>query len=307
LIVRIAFVLFLTFFAITKISNDPQVTIPIKNITLAFGGDIMLDRGVKNSVYKNFGGDYSQLFVKVEDKLSSYDLLFANLEGPVSDKGENVGSIYSFRMEPRVVPVLKKAGFDVFSVANNHIFNYGQVAFEDTLRLLPASGIKYVGGGFSPTEAYSPALFRVSGVKIAILGFSEFPAPDIASISEDGVRNAVMKADLDNDFVIVSFHFGEEYKDLPNEYQMKYAKLAVDSGASLVVGHHPHVVETLEKYKNSYIMYSLGNFVFDQYFSEATMSGGLLEVEINPKTKKIEKVELKKVSLNKLFQIESIE
>lgn len=270
--------------------------IPAKNITLAFVGDIMLDRGVRSSVYKNFNGDYSEIFSKVQNRLSVYDFLFGNLEGPVSDKGTDGGNIYSFRMEPKIVSVLKQAGFDVVSVANNHIFNWGQEAFDDTLQLLLKGGIKPAG------QAY----FNVEGTKIAVLAFSEFSAPGIVTISDEAIREAIFKAELDNDFIIISYHFGEEYQKLPNDYQIKYAHLAVDYGADLVIGHHPHVVQTLEKYKEAYIIYSLGNFVFDQYFSADTMSGGLLEVLVNTKTKKIEKAELKKVTLNQKFQIEDV-
>jgi poly-gamma-glutamate synthesis protein (capsule biosynthesis protein) len=137
-------------------------------------------------------------------------------------------------------------------------------------------------------------------------GCSNFNISGIAVISDKNIINSVKKARLDSDIVIASFHFGEEYQKLPNVYQERYAKLAVDSGADLIIGHHPHVVETLEKYRDSYIIYSLGNFIFDQYFSPDTMSGGLLEVKVNTRTKKIENVALKKVSLNKWFQLDSI-
>lgn len=275
----------------------------------------MLDRGVKNSVYKNFTGDYSQLFIKVKSQLQNYDLLFGNLEGPVSDQGKNQGGIYSFRMEPRVVPILKDNGFDVLSVANNHVFNWGQVAFTDTLQSLTEEGLTYVGGGFDGPEAYSAQLISLSGLKIAFLGFSEFgvggvgpisASPGIATISEQYIKNSVAEARVKSDLVIVSFHFGEEYQKLPNDYQKKYAELAIDSGADLIIGHHPHVVETLEQYRNAYIIYSLGNFIFDQYFSLETMSGGLLEVEIDPNLRKVQTVSLKTVKLNKFYQIESI-
>lgn len=293
-----------------------QKTLPKKeNLKLAFVGDLMLDRGVKYFVYKNFNGDYSELFAKVKTHLQSYDLLFANLEGPISDRGQNAGSIYSFRFEPKVIPVLKNVGFDIFSVTNNHIFNWGQDAFTDTLQSLTANDITCVGGGSTGSEAYAGKIIDIRGVRIAFLAFSEFSDgeitasstwPGITIISDEAVKNAVTQAKENAELVVVSYHFGEEYQGAPNDYQKKYAELAIDSGADLVIGHHPHVVQTLELYKNTYIIYSLGNFIFDQYFSEATMQGGLLEVEVSPESKKIEKVNLKKVLLNKYYQIESI-
>ena len=294
--------------------KEPVVEKP--NIKLAFVGDIMLDRGVKYSVNKNLGGDYGELFSKVKDQLQSYDYLFGNLEGPISDKGSDGGNLYSFRFEPKVVSVLKEAGFDIFSVANNHIFNWGIEAFKDTLENLSDANINYVGGGSSGGDAYQEKIVDIKGLKVAFLAFSEFKEgavsatsskAGIALISEEQVKNEVSQVRSAADLVIVSFHFGDEYEDSPNTFQRKYAKLAIDAGADLIVGHHPHVVENPEQYKNSWIAYSLGNFIFDQNFSDKTMWGGLLEVEVNPADKLIEKVTLKKVNLNRMFQVESIE
>ena len=285
------------------------------HLTVAFVGDMMLDRGVKSSVSKNFAGDYAGLFSEVADQLSNYDLLFANLEGPISDRGVDQGGLYSFRFDPKVLPALKAVGFTVFSVANNHTFNWGGEAFTDTLSRLAENGITYVGGGFSGSEAYAGKVITVEGVKVAFLTFSQFrdggvnstsTRPGMAMVLEKEIAESVSKARAEADLVVVSYHFGEEYEKLPNDFQQKYAKLAIDAGADLIIGHHPHVVQTLEQYKNVYIIYSLGNFIFDQYFSPETMQGGLLEVEINPGSKRIEKVILKKVNLNKKFQIESI-
>lgn len=290
--------------------------IPLPPIRLAFVGDIMLDRGVRSSVKKNFGGDYAELFVNVKDQLKSYDILFGNLEGPVSDKGADGGSLYSFRMDPKVIPVLKDAGFNIFSLANNHSFNWGRTAFVDTLNRLTDAGISYVGGGHDGQDAYQEKIIGTKGIKVAYLAFNEFKdgavtststQPGITLIREEEIKNGVSRARKEADLVVASFHFGEEYQTKPNNYQQKYAELAMDSGADLVVGSHPHVVQNVGRYKNAYIIYSLGNFIFDQSFSEETMWGGLLEVEINGESKQIEKVTLKKVSLNKKFQIESIE
>jgi hypothetical protein len=287
-----------------------------ENIVLAFAGDMMLDRGVENSVYKNFSGDYGALFQKVQEKLQSYDVLFANLEGPISDKGNDIGGLYSFRFEPKVMPALKKVGFDVLSLANNHTYNWAEPALLDTIDLLSVTDIKYIGAGLNGTEAYQEKILYIDGVKIAFLSFNEFSAggitssstsPGIAMISEEEIIKSVTRAVNNSDLVVVSYHFGEEYMDASNEYQRKYARLAIDSGADLIIGHHPHVIQALEKYKDRYVIYSLGNFIFDQYFSEETMQGGLLEVEVSPVSKKIEKVNLRKVFLNKYFQIENIE
>jgi len=261
------------------------------NLKLAFVGDIMLDRGVEYSVNKNFGGDYGELFTRVKENLQSYDFLFGNLEGPVSDKGVDGGNIYSFRMDPVVLPALVGAGFGGVSIDNNHILNYGVEALADTKIRLEDNNLLFGG-----------QIFVLEGVKTIVLTFNQFANLDLEEMKEQ-----IILTKLNNDLVITYFHFGDEYMPEPNEYQKTTAKLAIDAGADLVIGAHPHVVQTLEKYSGKYIMYSLGNFIFDQYFSPETMSGGLLEVEINPNTKLIEKVNLKKVLLNKKYQIESIE
>lgn len=286
------------------------------HLTVALVGDIMLDRGVEYSVNKNFAGNYEELFKKVGATLTDYDILFGNLEGPISDKGFDIGGAYSFRMATVTAPLLKTVGFDVLSVANNHSYNWGRIALEDTLLRLKENNILYIGGGFDGEEAYGGKIIEKDGIRITFLAFNQFPAGGVSStstksgiavISDEIIQKKVSKAHSESDLVIVSYHFGEEYQNLPNVYQRQYAELAIDSGADLVVGHHPHVIQTLEQYKNSWIIYSLGNFIFDQYFSKETMQGGLLEVEINPNTKLIQKVELKKVLLNKYYQIESIE
>lgn len=264
---------------------------PRPNIKLAFMGDIMMDRGVKYSVNKNFGGDYGELFIKVLEKLQNYNFLFGNLEGPVSDKGTDGGGIYSFRMDPVVLPILKQIGFNGFSIDNNHIYNYGLDAVVDTKTRLVDNNLRLAG----------PDPFVINGVKIVILSFNEFAGIDI-----EQMKTAISLAKAGNDLVITYFHFGEEYQTEPNGYQKIVSQTAIEAGADLVVGAHPHVVQTLEQYKNVWVAYSLGNFIFDQYFSPETRWGGLLEVEVNPESKKIENVALKKVTFNRFFQIESI-
>lgn len=278
-------------------------------LNVAFVGDIMLDRGVLYKINKVGDGDYSFIFEKIKNELKSYDLVVGNLEGPISDKGFDGGNLYSFRMDPVIIDLLKGLGFKALSVANNHIYDWRKEAMEDTFKRLSENGILYPGGGMNEEEAYSPKYIEIKNTKISILSFSEFGKGEyeaiknnsgIAVISEGKMKESITKAKVNSDLVFVSFHFGEEYKKNHNSYQEKYAKLAIDFGADLVVGHHPHVIQELENYKNTYIAYSLGNFVFDQYFSEDTMMGGLLEVRIN--NKKIERVLIRKVKLNGNYQ-----
>ncbi|MGB8815928.1 MAG: CapA family protein [Minisyncoccia bacterium] len=282
--------------------------------TLAFVGDIMLDRGVYSKFIKNGNGDYYFPFAKIKDDLAKYDLVFGNLEGPMSDKGQDSHNLYSFEMDPNFAPVLRDIGFKVLSIANNHIDNWGKIAMEDTFSRLKENRIIVSGGGMNESEAYGVNVINVDGNKIAILSFSQFGAGQysatasssgIAILDQKKVEESVKMARNMADIVVVSFHFGEEYKNIPNDFQKKWAKIVVDVGADLVVGGHPHVVEPVEQYRNVFIAYSLGNFVFDQYFSPETMSGGLLEVKI--KDKKIISVNLRKIQMNSEYQPELVE
>lgn len=286
----------------------------VKPITLFFVGDIMLDRGVKYMIENYGGGDYKFPFLKIADCLNEVDILFGNLEGPISDKGQKVGSIYSFRNDPKAIEGLVFAGFDILSVANNHAFDYGREAMEDTFLRLKEVGIDYVGGGFSEKEAYGPIIREINGAKIAFsaytnLGSEFWGAKDersgIAWLEKERMEKEIKSAKNQADIVIVSFHYGEEYFSEPIPFQISISQTAIDGGADLVVGHHPHVVQKIEKYKSGYIAYSLGNFIFDQGFSEETRKGLILKVLVEDG--KIKEVIPIKIKLNKYFQPEIYE
>lgn len=277
--------------------------------TLLFVGDIMLNRGVEWEIKKEGSNDFKFPFLEIADELEETDILFGNLEGPISDKGQKVGSIYSFRMDPKVIDGLVFAGFDLLSLANNHVFDYSRIAMEDTFSRLKEAGIDYVGGGFNETEAYSPRIKEVKGENIAFLAFTNLGSPyweakggrsGIAWLEKDRLEKAIKNAKEKADLIIVSMHFGDEYRKSPTLEQKELAHFAIDSGADLVIGHHPHVIEPVEKYKGGYIAYSLGNFVFDQNFSEETMKGLMLKVLV--RGKKIQEVIPVEFKINNFFQ-----
>ena len=281
-------------------------------ITLAFIGDIMLDRGIKNSVKRNFGGDYGAFLGKLTI-LKNYDIVFANLEGTASDKGEDFGNLYSFRMDPSIVPALKGTGIDILSVANNHVGDWGRIAYLDTLSRLKENEILYTGGGNNLEEAKQPVIIEKYGMKIGFLGFSD-KGPDwmkadkenagILLASNPDLDEIIKNASGQVDYLVVSFHFGEEYQTKHDKRQEELAHRAIDNGAKIVIGTHPHVIEDMEVYKNSYIAYSLGNFIFDQGFSANTMRGMLLGIKLNKdgSMSAIRNI----IQLNKLFQPDKI-
>lgn len=257
-------------------------------VSLGFVGDIMMDRGVKTSVYKNFDGDFGAIFEEAR-AIRSPDIMFGNLEGPISDKGKNVGSKYSFRFEPSVTPVLKDAGFDILSFANNHVGDWSDEAFLDTLGRLEEENILVTGAGESYAEAKKPVIIERSGVTIGFLGTSDVGPtwmaagenkPGIILAGDKDLAEIISEAKRSVDVLVVSVHWGDEYK-AHNARQSALGKKMIDAGADIVVGHHPHVAQAVEEYKEGVIFYSLGNFVFDQYFSPETMSGLFAEAVVD--------------------------
>lgn len=274
-------------------------------VTLIFVGDIMLSRSVGEEMEKR--GDFRYPFLEVAESIRRADIAVGNLEGPISSRGRNQGSQYSFRADPRAVGGLAFSGFDVLSLANNHIWDWGADALTDTVRLLQENGIQPVGAGGGEEEANRAVVRETGGARIAFLSYTNlYPealeakgsAPGISDFErrEARVREAALAADV----VVVLLHWGDEYEMRSNNIQQEVGRRLIDAGADLVVGHHPHVIQEIEAYGDGWIAYSLGNFVFDQTFSEATTEGLVLIAHIENKT--LTSIETKKVFISETFQ-----
>jgi len=193
-------------------------------------------------------------------------------------------------MDPSIVPALAGAGFNILSIANDHIGDWGLNAYVDTLARLKENEIEYTGGGANINEAENPVILERNGIKIGYLAFSD-KGPDWmeATKTEAGILLAdnpsfdeiIKNASKKVDYLIVSFHFGEEYQQRHDARQEYLAHKAIDDGAKIVIGSYPHVIQDTENYKNGFIAYSLGNLIFDQPFSSNTMQGMLLEIRLN--------------------------
>jgi len=281
-------------------------------INLFFVGDIMLGRGVEYMINKQGKGDFKFSFLKIASELQKSDILFANLEGPISDRGVRVGSIYSFRFKPEAVDGLVYGGFDILSLANNHMLDYQRIALEDTMNILKENNIDYVGAGFNKEEAFSLKIKEIKNTRIGFLAYTNLgpgnwkageknsgmawiSENDIGEIAED-----IKKSKKEVDILIISLHAGEEYEENPTSFQTSFAMNCIENGADLVVGHHSHVVQKIERYNDGWIAYSLGNFIFDQGFSEETMKSIILKVAI--KDKKIKEISSEDIKINKYFQ-----
>lgn len=278
-----------------------------ETVRFVFVGDIMLSRGVDLKMKR--AGDYTFPFLNIARTTRDADIAFGNLEGPISVRGKNQGSIYSFRANPNSVKGLVFAGFDVVSLANNHIWDWGVDALTDTLDILKQNNILTIGAGKNETEANSPVFIMKGNQRVVFFAYTNlYPQslyatgenPGISTFDEEQIIRGIKEDTTSEDVVIISLHWGDEYKTESNDFQKRFGRILIDAGVDMVIGHHPHVSQEVERYKGGWIAYSLGNFVFDQNFSEETMRGMLLEV--TTKSGEVRSVEQREIKMNNDFQ-----
>jgi len=257
--------------AVNKIT-DFENKAPVK---ILFGGDMMFDRYIRQS-NESRGYDYAVRDMK--ELFDANDCVVANLEGPVTDNdsvsiGSEFGSPdnYKFTFDKAVVQILNDNNFCVVNIGNNHIGNFGAEGIAQTKEFVSAGGVQYFGdAGTENKQRYFIQDFN--GVKIAFVNYNQFTKNALAHTLED-----IKKVKNEGGFIVVYTHWGEEYKTTFRKNEQDIAHHFIDAGADVIIGSHPHVVQESEIYKGKTIYYSLGNFVFDQYFSEETKKGLLVE------------------------------
>ncbi|MBN1241971.1 MAG: CapA family protein [Spirochaetales bacterium] len=264
-------------------------------------GDILLDRLPGARIARE---GWKAPFASVKPLVEAADLAFANLECPASYPGEpypGKPENVTFNADPGALLGLAWAGFDVVSLANNHMNDYGPKAVAETLEALDLAGVARSGAGTDLGDAREPAWLEAGGAEIAVLSYAEaWWSVTGAGETTPGVAHAVeahMVADVGAalakgaDYVLVSVHWGEEHARSPNAFQRSFGRSAIDAGAAAVLGHHPHVLQGVERYGRGVILYSMGNFVFDMeadstYDSAAFVltlaEGGVEALEIRP-------------------------
>ena len=249
-------------------------------------GDIMLSRGVAGVI--NRAGDPLVPFSALEKEFLSTDFNFGNLESPVSGNDSRVGKGLVFNARKADIAGLVKYKFKVVNLANNHALDQGANGLQFTRDFLTEKGIEYLGVGADLTEAWKPKFVEANGVKIGFVGASYASINDggvarnnyVARVEdEEQLKAAIESARKQSDFVVVTMHAGIEYVRLPDKTQVKFARAAVDFGADVVIGAHPHWVQVTEEYKGKMIYYSLGNFIFDQRKPE-TILGLMLKIRV---------------------------
>jgi poly-gamma-glutamate synthesis protein (capsule biosynthesis protein) len=223
--------------------------------------------------------------------LAMADIAMVNLENPVTTRGKRVPKPYNFRMHPRFLRALTDCGIDIVTIANNHVFDYGKEGLFDTISYLDSSGVKHVGAGRDYREAYRPVLFHIRGRTIGFLGYyggGEAPGagknrPGVARRDLPRVRDAILalKNTLHADYIVVNLHWGTEKARFPDNEQSAFARNVIDAGADAVIGHHPHVLQGIERYHDGVIAYSLGNFIFGGN-SRSSYATGLFEIRLGP-------------------------
>lgn len=263
-----------------KPAISTTTTAETADLVVSAVGDIMLD-GTARPVMTEQGYDYP--FVKMLPYFSGAQIIFGNVEGPLTDRGTpEQDKTFVFRSPPvKVGAALRTAGFNVVSLANNHTLDYGADGLIHTIETLDEVNILHAGAGTDLMAARQPALIQINGQKVAVLAYSmtlpeNFFAgpgkPGTAFGHEAHVRTDILAAREKAEIVIVSFHWGQEGKTTLRDYQVRLGHAAIDAGASAVIGHHPHILQGIEQYKNGVILYSLGNFTFGSYSMNSARS-----------------------------------
>jgi poly-gamma-glutamate capsule biosynthesis protein CapA/YwtB (metallophosphatase superfamily) len=260
-----------------------------ERVSFAFVGDVLLGEYV-GTLLNRHGFDYP--YAQVSGILREADVAAANLETAVTSGGEKPElKTYEFRSDPDALPAFREAGFDLVNLANNHTMDFGPEGLRDTMKHLKESDIAYVGAGETADEAYAPVYIEKNGVRIAVLGFSRV-IPDgswKAGENKLGLADtydytrpvqAIEAAKAQADIVVVLVHWGDEKAEAPlADKQVDLGRRYIDAGADLVIGSHPHVLQGFEYYKNRWIAYSLGNFIFTKSKDPLTYDSGILQAE----------------------------
>lgn len=229
-----------------------------RQFTLSAAGDCTLASDQAQPASVNFFTKYKQknasyFLSKVQSIFSKDDMTLVNFEGTLSKRGKRATKKWAFRSSPNYVHILKKGSVEAVSLSNNHSRDYGKISHTDTMKILAKAGISY------STES-KPSIRKINGIRIGLVSISSI------EVSYDPVAyltRAMEQIKKKNpDVILVSMHSGIEYTQDIKPIQKRLSHTAIDLGADLVIGHHPHVIQGIEKYKGCYILYSLGNFCF---------------------------------------------
>jgi hypothetical protein len=273
------------------------------NISIAAVGDIAF-------VGENFKYPSRQTFREVEPVFNQSDLVIGNLESPLVKKGTPVPGKCTLKGDPAWAEIMKASGLHFLSLANNHLMDFGVEGLQSTLRVLKKAGIKFAGAGMTSSEANAPQFIDIKRHKIAILSrtsvivnspsYASKNKPGVAFLDIGEIETSLGLAKKEADIAILCLHWGLERYAYPSPRQRKLAEDLSASGADLIIGHHPHAIQGIEKINSTLVAYSLGNFVFSDFtcnfsnseetpqpvfisLSEAEREGIILNIELRSK------------------------
>jgi poly-gamma-glutamate synthesis protein (capsule biosynthesis protein) len=257
------------------VNSFPVSSERVKKVSLFVVGDVMLDRNVADKIRTAKDDGYPFRLIASDKRFSGADVRIMNLEGPVTDKRLPPEKSIDFAFPSSHVAMLRAVGFDAASQANNHGWDQGASEADASRSRLREGGIVAFGDEVQEGSV-SLQMMRVRSRSIALVGFNE-----TSNILDEKAAASVMSAARGADTVIVFMHWGEEYRDHPTDRQKSRAAWLVDHGASIVIGGHPHWTQGIEIIKGRLIVYSLGNFVFDQNWSDETRKGLAIELSLS--------------------------
>ena len=258
-------------------------------VTILFGGDLMFDRSIRTAMEAN-GDDH--VFSCITDVLQGADIVVANLEGPITSQvSQSVGTAvggegnYTFTFPTSTAPLLARHNIRLVNIGNNHVMNFGRSGLAETKQWLDAAGVLYFG---EPDLSEAERVERVSirGIPFSFVNWSDWtpvgkPSASNGAGDRDSIIEQIHAEVAAGRIVVVYTHWGDEYA-APLQRVRQLAHSFVDAGASIIIGSHPHIVQESEVYSGKYIYYSLGNFLFDQYWESSVRRGLLLRVEFTP-------------------------
>lgn len=270
-------------------------------VTLVAVGDVLFARGVKKQIERH-GDDW--LFGPTQKLTRSADIALCNLECSLSNRGVPQHRRFQFRADAKCAGSLQRAGFDIISLANNHTMDYGREAMLDTADSVKKAGMLPVGAGKDRNEAQKLHIMKKNDLRIGFLAFTDIwnggivrmgDRPTVAGVDIDQIAAQIRSAKKQCDCLVVSFHWGIEYAKRPSERQKTLAHLSVDSGADVVLGHHPHVLQPTEIYRGKPIIYSMGAYVWDGKLFGASKSA-IYYIELAKSSAKLKRVMPVKIS-----------
>lgn len=270
-----------------------MISVSAGTIRVGAVGDLMLGDSaicVGYGLRTQYAAAPGNLFALVESHLSSYDLLFGNLEAVLSLTGFDPHDLSAAQMrgDPAFAAELKRVGFDVLSVANNHASQHGSRAFWEMVGHLRDAGITCCGLRGSDGWCAEPALMRRNGARIGVLAYCLRPrqygegVPPFAEAKPDEIIADVNRLRPEVDYIVVSLHWGEEFVTEPSVDEVALGHSIIDAGAILVIGHHPHVIRPVERYRSGIVAYSLGNFATDMVWQPELREGLILTCRLAP-------------------------